>query len=230
MPRPRLRAEPFVLGPMADDYRPHALGYLLMCRDHDHDARAVFQSPVPGRQLRLQRIARAAQFYRVARTLHRKPDDKATASDDRLAHYEKLLDVLDALPHNLPARGYVAAVETAETSITEAYGLTHRLTSLASKFLWLRFGSPILIYDSQARAALKMTTNDLSEFEDRWRRQFAHDAKRIEHACRELPRILDFVARSPNEHTQLRSAIDSPGFRERVLDHALWRVGAPVSA
>lgn len=96
---------------------PHALVSLLMWRDHNRDALAAFQPPVLERQLRLGRIARAAQLYRVARTLHHNADNKAGPPKDRLAHYAIPLDLLDGLPTDLPACGYRAAVGTAEARI-----------------------------------------------------------------------------------------------------------------
>jgi hypothetical protein len=62
-----------------------------------------------------------------------------------------------------------ATIEKTSSQISSSYGDRGTL-SLTTKFFWLKFRSPIKIYDSQARAALGKKLGDLDGFNDKWTR------------------------------------------------------------
>lgn len=213
---------------MPVDYRPYALRYLLLWLEHDRDACRAIRDPGMAEPLRLQHVARAAQFFRVARNLHRQ------AGSVGHAHYAPLLRAIDGLPADFAtAHDYPGAVREAERRIKAAYledacyTIHHRLTSLASKFLWLRFGTPILIYDNRARETLEVKhSHDLAAYGEAWRARFDKHRSAIRSACDALPEVLPFALCGTDDAEAAREVIGTPSFRERVLDNALWHKAA----
>ena len=202
----------------SSDYHPHALRYLLLWLDRDRDFLLALRNKAMPRKERLQQLRRATSTYSVARNLRGGPTDNAPT------RYAPLLQILDALPADLPRRGY-ANVDFTANRIRRAYQESNGLNSLSSKLLWLRFGRPFLVYDKRARTELGTPPDDLNEFEKVWRARFRQDRPAITSACAQLPEVLSFMPASV-PHNEIRRAIQARWFHERVLDQALWKGSA----
>lgn len=126
----------------------------------------ALRTPAMPHDARLGQLMRAAWIYGAARNLG------GGAGVDTAARYAPLLGILDALPADLPQRGFAHTVDFAKRSIRHAYPASNGLDSFASKMLWLPSGPPFVVYDSRARAALKVRTNDLQAYEAAWRGRF----------------------------------------------------------
>jgi len=111
-------------------------------------------------------------------------------------------------------------------TLKPTYG--HELTSAASQVLWMRFGSPIIIYDlltwnwiRNQREYSKIKT--YIEFYDAWRTNFDNHQKKIDAACEELLRaqVRKFLCPSDVTEEEYVQAVSSREFKERVFDHAI---------
>ena len=108
----------------------------------------------------------------------------------------------------------------------------HRLHSAASKFLWMRFGDPIVICDSVAWAWMRRQQNGLrdssswDDFYDRWQEEFAKREGKIRSACAELALMRKFMQPNVVTESEFTEAIRSNWFTRRVFDH--FMLNAPV--
>jgi hypothetical protein len=100
------------------------------------------------------------------------------------------------------------------------------LLSAATKFLWLLRGDPVIIFDSQARAALGTPYANYEAFVERWCEEYIHYADAIRKACDSLPRSPDLAADRGACSERARVGVDHEWFRHRVFDIHLWNVGA----
>lgn len=203
----------------SSDYRPHALRYLMLWLDGDREFLLALRSKAMPRSERLQRLRRATWTYSVARNLRGGP------KDDTPARYAPLLQILDALPADLPRRGYANVLDFTAHRIRRVYQASNGLNSLSSKMLWLRFGPPFLVYDKRARTELGTPPDELNEFEKAWRARFREDRPAITSACAQLPEVLPFLPASV-PHKEIRRVIQTRWFHESVLDQALWKDSA----
>lgn len=98
------------------------------------------------------------------------------------------------------------------------------LCSAATKFLWLRFGSPVIIYDTVAwnwmcRQGGCLKSGDYSHYSRAWVAQFEQRHEKIAEACVELPSMQRFMRPNNVPNFELQEAITSEWFIERVFDH-----------
>jgi hypothetical protein len=108
----------------------------------------------------------------------------------------------------------------------------NRLWSAASKFLWMRFGQPIIIYDSLTWDWIRnqegySAITTYNEFYDAWQKKFNEHQKKIVAACAELlnANITKFLCPSEcpseEEEKEFEEMIRSSWFVERVFDFAI---------
>jgi hypothetical protein len=104
------------------------------------------------------------------------------------------------------------------------------LLSAASKFLWMRFGRPFIIYDSLTSKWIDhidhiecLSTRPYDNFYDAWRKKFEENQKKIIAACEELlnANVTKFLCPTEAEEKEFEEAIKSPWFAERVFDFAI---------
>jgi hypothetical protein len=106
--------------------------------------------------------------------------------------------------------------------------------SAASKFLWLRYKSPVVIRDTNAFAGLRAAScgrlpeSDYAAYCREWRRQFSKRKARIRAACAELVRVKEFSHAKDMSDEELKSVVGSRWFRERVFDKFLWWNGERI--
>ena len=162
----------------------------------------------PDRASRLRAIVRAAGYFRIARSFRLAFD--VGRGVERLG---PVLDVIDDYRKpTLTDTALVAVVSAVRHRLAEAYG-KNDLLSAATKFLWLAHQHPVVIYDSQVRAALGAPTGDYSAYLELWRARYDEAAPRIQAAVTALRKSADLPS-------------DTEWFHRRVLDIHLWKQGA----
>ena len=180
---------------------------------------------------RLNALKAAATEFRVARTLR-------SHGKEGSARYEPLLRILDSQPEDLvkgkPPSDVVEIVTKIERQIAKEYGDKRKdasersVLSATTKLLWVKFRSPIVIYDKQAREALEVSDGDLGNFYDRWHKRFRLNEPDIASACSAIATMRDYWYPAWNSlrHDEIIEVISSRWFRERVLDICLWHEGS----
>jgi hypothetical protein len=134
--------------------------------------------------------------------------------------FDAALDGLDSLTQQNVDRVVCALAE----KFAEAYGQGAEI-SAASKFLWIRHKTPVVISDRRARTYLKQLGEEYASYRSEWLKQFDEPEGAIRMACAELVRVQDF---SPDGETDesLKSTVEGRWFHERIFDKFLWRNGA----
>jgi hypothetical protein len=171
---------------------------------------------------KLEALAEAAAFYKVARNL-RKVHDVGSG----ILRYKPVLDAIDALdPVTFQGEQLIPSIMDVASKISRSYG-DRGVTSLTTKFLWLKMRSPIIIYDSRARKALRMKSEDIPDYYFRWREQFNSYFNEINAACALLPGVHEY-SEAPEVATPqyIEEIASQPWFKERVFDVYLWRLGS----
>jgi hypothetical protein len=171
---------------------------------------------------KLQALTDAAVHYRVARNLPKVHD-----VGDGILRYKPVLDVIDALdPMTFQGTQLIPSIMNARSQISGKYGYKG-VTSLTTKFLWLKMKSPIVIYDSRARKALGTKPEDIGTYYSRWREQFDSSCNEISAACAKLPIVHEY-SEAPEVGTPqyIEGIASQPWFKERVFDVYLWSLGS----
>lgn len=104
------------------------------------------------------------------------------------------------------------------------------LLSAASKLLWLRNRSPVVIYDRRALQALNRLGHNLQKsayepYYSAWQETFSNHRREIVAASNAVPSIIKFTAAYNHSKTQIKELVKNEWFLERVLDQYLWLVG-----
>ncbi len=171
---------------------------------------------------KLNALKEVAAHYSIARNLPTEFD-----LDKGFARYEPILNIIDALPSNtFESHDIVAKITEIEGQISKVYGGDKKL-SLTTKFLWMKFKHPVVIYDAMVRTALDTNDGDLEVYYEKWREQFAVHKKEIVAACAQLASVHQYAA---NQEIGTKEYIDQISseqwFHERVLDTYLWHMEA----
>jgi hypothetical protein len=209
---------------MADRLNPNfhffAFHYLNLWINQDRECCEAMAGS--DRKRKLQLLVRAAMTYKIARNLHTRHD-----VEKRLPRLGPVLDIIDHLDRaSFRGPKLVPAIKKIRTKISARYG-GRGLLSATTKFLWLKLKSPIVIYDSQARAALKVEPGDLEAYCTVWRQRYNQCESQIARACSVLPRAHRYT-RDPKVTTAeyIAKTANQKWFRERVFDVYLWHLGA----
>lgn len=166
------------------------------------------------RRVCLRRIAAA---YRIARNF-----EKVAAEKARL---ELALGAVDRVGSSLTDENVDSIVCNLADEFKNHYG--KRATSAASKFLWFRYQSPVVMYDSQARAYLGSCGTTYASYRAVWLEQYARNKEAVKEACADLLQVKSFSLASEIADEKLASLVAAGWFRERVFDWFLWGNGRP---
>lgn len=205
-----------------ENVRPFALEYLDAWCEYDRGFVNGIRSEA--RIERLHSLNKAARYYGIARTLKIDPGER---------RLDKALRALEAIRDSAVEGDVDSAVKGLAENLHKAYG--SYAISAASKFLWLRHLSPVVIYDSRAIQALrKMSTVrfdqcNYSEYRQEWLEEFTKREAAIMAACSELARVKDFSLADNVPDQQLKKMVGNKWFRERVFDKFLWWNGSKDS-
>jgi hypothetical protein len=104
--------------------------------------------------------------------------------------------------------------------------------SAASKLLWLKCRSPIVILDARAAKALrgmnyKFDARDYNQYYGAWGQAFLAKSGAIKAAIGRLPDYADFSLAAKQGRPYIRGLITENWFVERVFDLYLWNIGEP---
>lgn len=173
-------------------------------------------------QSQLEVLRKAAVAYRVARNL--------PLAYDLDAGFPRLQPVLDAINaatrSSIEGSNLVPGILRVRDAISRVYG-GDDLLSVTTKFLWLRFKRPIIIYDGNARRALRAVDSDLQDFYSKWRAEYQCVQDQLRAACDLLPRLEKFcIDTDIGTAAYIKCVADTDWFRERVFDIYLWHTGA----
>lgn len=170
---------------------------------------------------KLRALAKAAAFYRIARNLRMCYD---TGKD--LPRYRPILKILDALnPDDFQAEKLLPSIMKVRDKISAEYG-KREVLSATTKLLWLKIQSPIIIYDRQARNALKTAPGRIEEYYKKWREEFDRNEQQVRDACTALQKVHRYTECADLTTPEYIAKTTSlPWFRERVFDVYLWRKG-----
>lgn len=156
-------------------------------------------------------ISKSLHFFQVARTFKGLSD-----GDGKGFIAQTLLDNSKRLTvNNFPDK-----VEKLAGDFNDKFG--SRNISAASKLMWLRKRSPVIIYDKWAKKALvnkglsKQAT--YTEYCNAWKLEYVKHQKAIKKACGNLLGIKTFCALWELTDTESREIIKSDWFQERVFD------------
>jgi hypothetical protein len=165
-------------------------------------------------------LVEVAKEYSVIRNFRRIDEDK----NERLGRaYDKLLEI------SRPAIAEVGQVVASfAEQLGEIYGAEQGgcLLSAASKFLWMRFRSPIIVYDTlawnwlQKRKLLK-SADDYSAYLKAWGSTYSEYQEDFQHGCSELVAIKRFTLGWNLSDDQLKSWASSEWFHHRAFDYLI---------
>ena len=193
-----------------------ALQYLNDWYDDESDFVADLSSS-NDRDARLCCIQKAAKYYKVIRNF------KILAGEKRL---DKALQALDAVGDSITDEN----VDLIVCELARTFQLTYgtNAISAASKFLWIRHRSPVVIYDDRAYRRLNKGCGgesgqcDYTKYRREWLKQFAKREEHLRLACAELVRVKDFSLAHAVADEDLERLVGNRWFRERVFDYFLW--------
>lgn len=209
-----------------ENFKFFALQYLNDWYEKDRGFIAELSSTTSTREVRLRCLEEAAQYYGVLRNFGGVAEKGMDAA----------LTMLGNAAQTVTLQNVVPVVSTLATDFESAYPREDgkEKVSAASKFLWLRCQSPIVIRDTNAFACLRAAScgrlpeSDYAAYSGEWRRQFSKRKARIRAACAELVRVKEFSLAKDMSDEELKSIVGSRWFHERVFDKFLWWNGERI--
>lgn len=170
------------------------------------------------RQQKRNTLKKAGAFYRVARNF--KTEYEKERGEER---FDRLIDMLGNVRRQPYQNNPVGRVQAFATRLSQHFG-GDQVLSGASKYLWLRLKSPIVIYDSNVRTALELPPDcGYADYFVNWRNAFERYTDQIDGACCGLRHARRYVidGRTISED-DFAALTDENWFKERVLDMFLW--------
>ena len=169
---------------------------------------------------RLACLWKAAKYYKVTRTL------PVINEERRLG---RALEAIDAINNQITEETVGTVVCDLERTFKRVYG--KNALSAASKFLWIRHRSPVVIYDGQActtlkRLGAKFNHAAYTSYRREWLTHFAMHEPAIRAACAELHRVKFFSLARDMSDDEVAAITAERWFHERVFDKFLWQTGA----
>jgi hypothetical protein len=169
------------------------------------------------RALRTAALQRAAGYFKIARNMPRKYD--TAVGLDRLG---PVLSILEEPEYSaVDAASLRDRVRSLRRRLAVAYG-GKDLLSAATKLLWLSHKSAVIIFDSQARAALGTRAGDYEAYLDQWHIGFAVAREEVLGACRVLAERQPDAALGISRE-EWKSTVLEEWFMMRVFDMQLWQ-------
>src|SRR5579871_6027487 len=141
--------------------------------------------------------------------------------------YEPVLELIRTLESAAGDRIEIDTVASFAKDLATCYG-KYDLLSAASRFLWLIYRDPIVIYDGQAFVSLGKPGGWYAGYVQAWENQWQRNRKAIQAACATLPGIFRYgLCGDKVTEDQVEAVSKSEWFQRRVLDVKLWVEGRP---
>ncbi|PIQ10753.1 MAG: hypothetical protein COW70_13090 [Hydrogenophilales bacterium CG18_big_fil_WC_8_21_14_2_50_58_12] len=166
---------------------------------------------------RLTKFHDAAKYYKVTRNF---------ITLDGEVRLEGALEILLQESGPITDENVCSKVTLLAETLKKRYG--KNVVSAASKFLWLRFRSPVIIFDSRALNWLKVNQYPVSpigsyeSYREQWLAAFKAHEKQIETACNGIPAVRKYTLACDESENVVSEICVSRWFRERVFDKYLW--------
>jgi hypothetical protein len=164
-------------------------------------------------------IVSALHSYKIHRNFGELNDKKCLDIFKHVIHYSSRFEA------KIPTTGII--VEELAEKFKEKYGSKN--LSAASKLLWLRNKSPVVIYDRNVQHALKnlgyKETTKYSVFLDNWNKEFDKHKADIKKATSQLHKVKNFTLMHDKSVDDFNKVVTSGWFQERVFDIFLWETG-----
>jgi len=196
-----------------------ALQYLNQWLEHDKKYYEDFNNVNLVKSDKLNSLKAAATFYKIARNL-----PTSFEKDMNVERYQPVLDILETISIENITNNVIEELNRVRKSISLQYG-GRDVLSLTSKLLWLKFRSPIIIYDSKVRQAVGAFNNNYEDYCKKWNDKYKEHELDIEIACIKLHEVKNYCI-DPDVATQdyIKEIAKEKWFRERVLDIYLWSI------
>jgi hypothetical protein len=209
-----------------ENFKSFALLYLNDW--YEKDRSFVIELSSMTKEVRLRNLHEAAQYYGVKRNFG---GVKKKGLD---AAFTLLEDAAQTVI--LQSQSIVATVSQLAKDFESAYPKKKgkEKVSAASKFLWLRCQSPVVIRDNNAFAFLKAAScgtlpeGDYRAYWREWRKQFWKREARIRSACTQLIGVKEFSLAHDMTNEELALVVEKRWFHERVFDKFLWWNGERI--
>jgi len=159
----------------------------------------------------------AAKYYKVTRNFSDLENEKRLAA-------AKALVLGVAGPIN--EQNVCETVKSLAAKFQEKYG--KNAVSAASKFLWLRFKSPVVIFDSRAIAWLRANKYKVPYsagydiYCEKWLLAFNDNERQIRKSCSGLIKVKKYSMAAEESDEKLEALVSQRWFMERVFDKYLW--------
>jgi hypothetical protein len=173
-------------------------------------------------------LSKVAKIYNINRTLWvNKEELRLDGARDLLMQVRKpkgdqsAANVVDQLARDLGAT-YPRHTKKGPKEVQYA----PELLSAASKFLWMRFKKPIVIYDRYAWQWIKRAhrlhhSGSYIDYVGSWRVSFRDSERAISKACHGLVPFMSYTLAAAMSKKELKELVRQDWFRERVFDHAI---------
>lgn len=174
-------------------------------------------------EIRLDAVQRIAKAYKISRNF------RLISEDKRL---DNVLIALDNMPDQITESNVSDIVNDLAARFESKYG--EYAISAASKFLWFRHQTPVVIFDNNAKSRLgklsgrNLGSTDYPKYYAKWREQFAMHSESIKAACSELTPVKDFSLAYHMTKETLTELVQNDWFHERVFDQFLWWNGSEI--
>jgi len=112
-------------------------------------------------------------------------------------------------------------VNSFSKDIANVFETERSFISMSSKLLWFKFKSPVIIYDTRAKKAIKYKSDNYAEYIKEWEKQYLKKQAQIKTACNNVAKLdKSFFYSGFN-----RKILQEKWFHERVFDIYLWEIG-----
>lgn len=203
---------------MINTFEYCSLSYLNQWLTHDRNYCLALAGT--NRNAKLSALKSAGGFYGVARNVRKEFDEKIG-----IQRLLPVLNIIDNLSIDQFEKDPVKKILEIESQISNKYG-NRGVLSLTTKFLWLKLKSPILMYDSQARIAVKSSDGDLAGYYKNWFVEFENHKDEIQSVCSNLSQLnLYAVDQSIATKEYINKISSNKWFHKRVFDIYLWSKG-----
>ncbi len=166
-------------------------------------------------------IAKSLHYFQVARTFRNLKNEKnRTFIAVNVIEFSK----------NLKEDNFPEKVDGLSSAFEEKFG--SRNISAASKLLWLRKRSPVIIFDKWAKIAIEKIEDrkieNYKDYSELWKKHYSQDKAKIRSAANSLIKVQEYSGMWDLSTSKYKEAIQSDWFLERVFDMRLLYFGKQV--
>lgn len=157
----------------------------------------------------------AAKYYKITRNFKK-------ISENR---FEGVNNTLKNVRGSITVNNVDKKVLNLSNSLKSIYG--KNVISAASKLLWLKYKSPVVIYDQRAfnwlkQKGHKISIGDYATFRDAWLTEYEKERKNIKLACTKLSSVKEYSLAYSYTKKEVSEISSKNWFSERVFDKYAW--------